>query len=288
VKIRFEQCAGVRVLHIENKFTTAQISLFGGQLLTWQPKQETHPVLWMSPLARFDGNVAIRGGVPLCWPWFDKHPSLPTAPAHGYALLSTWEPDRIEMLDDGRTELLISLPTEAQTGENRCLGLGQTVRFTIGKMLDIELTTRNESAEALTVTDGLHTYFLISDVTKAFVTGLSGCNYVDLLNENGLSYQVGLIAFGEEVGGIFTKCDRVTAIEDSGFSRKISVRSQGSRSIAVWNPGKLTAARVPDLGEQGWRTMVCVETANALENQVMLEPGATHALTARYSLESFI
>jgi D-hexose-6-phosphate mutarotase len=288
VEIRFEQRAGVRVVHIENEFATASISLFGGQLLSWQPKRESQPVLWMSPLAKFDGKAAIRGGVPVCWPWFGKHPSSPTAPAHGYARLSTWDLVRIETLAGGRTEVVMALPRDMRTGDHRHPGLCNSVRIVIGEDLDIQSTTRNESNATLNVTEGLHTYFQVSDVANARVTGLSGCDYVDLLSENRLRHQEGAIDFGEEVGRIFSHCDRASAIEDRGYHRRIVVRSQGSRSIAVWSPGKLTAAKMEDLGEYGWRTMVCVESANALENQIALAPGAIHALAVTYSVETLV
>jgi D-hexose-6-phosphate mutarotase len=284
VKIRFEQRTGVRVVHIENESAVASVSLFGGQLLTWQPKRESQPVLWMSPLARFDGKAAIRGGVPLCWPWFGKHPSSSAAPAHGYARLSTWEIDRIEALADGRTELVMSLPREAQSGEHRHPGLGHTVRLAIGDVLDIDSTTRNDSPEALRVTEGLHTYFQISDVANTQVSGLSGCDYVDLLADNQLRRQEGSIGFGEEVGRIFVHCDKASVIEDRGFKRRIDVSSRGSRSTAVWNPGLQTASKMADLGSESWRTMVCVETANALEDGLTLAVGETHTLSATYSI----
>jgi D-hexose-6-phosphate mutarotase len=286
VKIRFEQRASVRVVHVENDSAIASISLFGGQLLTWQPKREARPVLWMSPLAKFDGKSAIRGGVPLCWPWFGKHPSSSTAPAHGYARLSTWELERIETVADGRTELVMSLPPEARSGEHRHSGLGHTVRLVIGDVLEIDSTTRNDSNETLRVTEGLHTYFQISDVAEAQVSGLSGCDYVDLLADNQLRRQDGSIGFGEEVGRIFLHCDKTAAIEDRGYRRRILVSGRGARSIAVWNPGLHTASKMADLGSEAWRSMVCVETANALDDAIMIPAGQQHTLSVRYAVEA--
>ena len=179
----------------------------------------------------------------------------------------------------------MTLPPLIQTGEYRYPGLCNSVRIVTGEVLDIESTSRNDSDADLSPTEGFHTYFQISDVANAEVTGLSGCDYINLLSANRRCHQTGNILFCEEVGRIFDNCERVTAIEDRGYGRKIVISSQGSRSITVWNLGKVTASKMEDLGEQGWRTMACVESANALENQVTLKPSETHTLTVTYGVE---
>lgn len=172
-RIRIEERApGVRIIHIENDCATASVSLFVGQLLTWQPWEETHPVLWVSSLAQFDRKAAIRGGVPIFWPWFGEHPSSLTAPSHGYARLSVWELDSFEVLPDGRTEVLMTLTPEKQTHKYRYPGLFNTVRIVIGEVLDIQSTSRNDSDADLSLTEGLHTYFHTSDIENAEVTRL--------------------------------------------------------------------------------------------------------------------
>jgi glucose-6-phosphate 1-epimerase len=286
-RIRFEERApGVRIVHIENKAAVAAVSLFGGQLLSWQPRRETQAVLWMSSLAKFDGKTAIRGGVPICWPWFGKHPSSSTATAHGYARLSNWNLEHIDSRDDGSTELVMALPREAQSGENRQPGLGNSIRLVIGDTLDIESTTRNDSKVAQRVTEALHTYFQVSDVAQVQVSGLSGCDYADLLDDNRIRRQDGNIRFGEEVGRIFVRCDKASVIEDSGLRRRIHVTSRGSHSIAVWNPGLHTASKMTDLGSEAWRSMVCVETANVLDDAIDIPAGEQHTLSARYAVEA--
>lgn len=284
-KIHIEELAsGLKVLNVENDLVVASVSLFGGQVLAWQPKSESVPVLWTSPLAKLDGNTAIRGGVPICWPWFGKHPITASAPSHGYARLCTWDLDHVVELDDGRLELLMSLPRTDQLGANRIADLYLAVRILIGVTLEVELTTHNESASPINITEGLHTYFNVSDVENVFVQGLDGCAYVDLTDDDRRSSQSGPITFNGEVGRIFVDCDRATVIEDQKFGRAIHVRGGGSRSIAVWNPGLEVASKMSDLGSEGWRNMVCVETANALENAVLVEPEQQHSLSAIYSV----
>lgn len=276
--------SGVSVIHAANEFSEASISLFGGQVLSWQPKGESVPVLWTSPLAKFDGNTAIRGGVPICWPWFGKHQTEAAAPSHGYARICTWNLDHAVELDDGRLELLMSLPRAAQLGANRIADLYLAVRIVIGVTLEVELTTHNNSASPISITEGLHTYFNVSDVGNVFVQGLDGCAYVDLTDDDRRCGQSGPITFNGEVGRIFVDCDRATVIEDRKLGRAIHVSGAGSRSIAVWNPGLKVASKMSDLGSEGWRNMVCVETANALEDAVLLEPEQQHSLSAIYSV----
>jgi len=285
MQVRFEQLpSGLRTVHIENDLATASISLFGGQVLTWQPKHATDPVLWTSHLARFDAKTAIRGGVPICWPWFGKHPSAAIAPSHGYARLCAWEIDRIASLRDGRAEVVMSLPRSAQSGDHRLAGLSLSARVLIGDSLEVALTTHNKSAASVRITEGFHTYFHVSDIVDVQVTGLNDCEYVDLTDNDRRRHQKGAIAFAGEVGRVFVSCDRTCAIEDRQLGRLIRVASTGSQSIAVWNPGLNTASKMADLGSEGWRTMVCVETANALENAVIIAPGQQHTTSAVYTV----
>lgn len=284
-KISIEELSSeMKVVNIENDLMFASVSLFGGQVLTWQPKSESVPVLWASPLAKFDGNTAIRAGVPICWPWFGKHPTTVSAPSHGYARLCTWNLDHAVELNDGRLELLMSLPRSAQSGSNWIADVYLTVRVVIGGTLEMELTTHNKSASPISITEGLHTYFNVSDVGNVFVRGLDGCAYVDLTDDDQRCTQSGPITFEGEVGRIFVDCDKATIIEDRKFERAIHVQGLGSRSIAVWNPGLEVASKMSDLGSDSWRNMVCVETANARENAVLIEPEQQHSMTAIYSL----
>lgn len=285
VQVRFEELpSGVRIAHIENDSATASISLFGGQVLTWQPKRAADPVLWMSQLAKFDAKNAIRGGVPICWPWFGKHPSAAAAPSHGYARLCAWDLDHITSLVDGRAEVVMSLPQSAQSGDHRLADLSLSARILVGDTLEVALTTHNKSAVPVRVTEGFHTYFHVSDIAGVQVTGLNDCEYVDLIDNDRKRHQAGAIGFAGEVGRVFVSCDRTCTIEDRQLGRVIRVASSGSQSVAVWNPGLNTASKMTDLGSEGWRTMVCVETANALENALVIAPAQQHTTSAIYTV----
>jgi glucose-6-phosphate 1-epimerase len=281
-----ERGPGITVLTVASPLASASVSLFGGQVLAWQPAQTAFPVLWLANAAIFDGRSAIRGGVPICWPWFGPHPVSPGQnPAHGLARIQPWHLDKVSFLPDGTVELTLTISrTVPVDGDLTTLSLTQTIQ--IGTSLDIALSTSNVGSEPTRYSEGLHTYFQVSDVGTVEVGGLEGRIYVDLTAGNQRQTQQGAIRFDGELGRLFLDTADVCVIDDPGFDRRIRVEKTGSLSTAVWNPAERTATTMRDLGPLDWRTMACVETANALENTLTLDPGQTRTMSARYVVES--
>ena len=277
---------GIVVAEIDNSLATATISLEGGHVITWWPKHQSSPVLWVSKLAKFIPGKAIRGGVPICWPWFGAHPTDKKLPGHGYARITPWGVDSVRTLEGGATEIKLTLQENdlslAHWPHSVCL----TATITVGSALTIELTTTNNSDQEITLSEGLHTYFQISDIANISVLGLDGCEYVDLISDNIRRKQVGVITFDGELGRIYVNTKATCVIEDPQLNRRIRIEKSGSLSTAVWNPWEATAAKMDDLGANGWRDMVCVESANAVGNPVAVSLGASHTLVAIYSVES--
>ncbi len=280
---------GAAIFEIRTAHADARISLFGGQVLHWKPTHADREVLWTSPLASLDGSKAIRGGVPVCWPWFGAHPASTSLPAHGLARLAHWRIDRLYLLADGAVELALTLPasevpagaTEEDVGSG--LRLSQTVR--IGQSLSLALTTKNVGSVERRCSEGLHTYFAVDDVSRVQVEGLDGCSYRDLTAGNRVRTQAGPVAFTGETARLFVGTTHACDILDPGLGRRIRVEKSGSQSTAIWNPGRDFASRMADLGPEAWRHMVCVETANALDDAFVLQPGEQRTMTATYSVE---
>ena len=279
---------GVVVAEIDNSLATATVSLYGGQVLDWQPKHQLESVLWMSKLAKFKPGKAIRGGVPICWPWFGAHPSIAWLPAHGYARISPWELFSVSALDNGATEITLVLSDTDLSRNHGPRAIRLSVRITVGASLEVALTTTNEGDQPMVLREGFHTYFKVGDVTKIRVLGLEGAEYLDLLSDNLRRQQNGPVRFDGELGRIYLNNQGTCVIEDPLLRRRIRIVKSGSLSTAVWNPWALTAGKMDDLGPEGWRDMVCVESANALENQVTLVAGASHSITATYSVEKIL
>ena len=285
--LSFKQLAsGIIVAQIDTPLATAIISLHGGQVVEWRPKHQETPVLWVSKLATYTPGKAIRGGVPICWPWFGAHPTSPQLPGHGYARISSWDIAATERMNDGAIRVRLTMQDSEMSLAHFPSSVGLAVQITVGNELTVELTTTNESNQDIVLTEGLHTYFKVGDVSAIEVQGLEGAQYVDLIRGSAITTQEGPIRFDGELGRIFTNSNGTCVIEDQGLGRRIVVSKRGSLSTAVWNPGSHTAIKIVDLGEDEWRDMVCVEGANALENFVTVKSGAAHTHIAVYSAES--
>lgn len=286
-QLRFRQLAdGIVVAEIDNPLATATISLHGGHVVSWQPKHQVEPVLWVSKSVKFIPGKAIRGGVPICWPWFGAHLTDAKLPGHGYARISPWEVVSVHFLDGGATEMTLSLP-DNDSSRLHCANMARlSVRITVGDKLEVALTTSNIGGQEFVLTEGLHTYFQISDIARIRVLGLEGCEYVDLVRENARQQQVGPVLFEGELGRIYGNTKATCVIEDVPFNRRIIVEKSGSLSTAVWNPWAEKAATMDDVSLGGWREMVCVESANALGNVVTVKAYETHTMTAIYSVEN--
>jgi D-hexose-6-phosphate mutarotase len=276
---------GVVVAEIDNSLALATVSLYGGHVVSWRPKHQVEPVLWVSKLVQFKPGKAIRGGVPICWPWFGAHPSNTKLPAHGYARISPWEVVSVRALDNGATEITLALSDTELSRAHGPRAVRLSVRITVGATLEVALTTTNGGDQPMVLSEGLHTYFKVGDVTNISVLGLDGSEYVDLLRDNLRCQQVGPVRFDGELGRIYVNNQATCVIEDPLLRRRIRIEKSGCLSTAVWNPWTLTAAKMDDLGPEGWRDMVCVESANALENQITVAAGASHTITATYSAE---
>lgn len=277
---------GMPVVQVSNTHCTGAIALQGAQLLNWTPRAQEAPVIWLSPLAKFGPGKSVRGGVPICWPWFGPHGGEPGFPAHGFARSAAWEPIEAQSLDGGATRLGFRLvPTDAsQTLWPHATPL--EIRYTLGEALEIELLTRNASDAPVVIGEALHTYFAVSDVRGVTVEGLDGCEYLDKVDGGQRKRQAGAIAFTGETDRVYLGTGADCLIVDPGLKRRIRIEKQGSRSTVVWNPWDEKARRLGDMAEDGHLGMVCVESGNAAEDVAAVPPGGEHRLWARYSVEA--
>lgn len=274
---------GLPVAQVSAPGGSAVISLSGGHVMTWHPAGEK-PVLWLSGYAKFAPGKSIRGGIPVCWPWFGPHATDSTFPAHGFARTSPWHVVSAEAMGDSVVlvlELDQSDATRALWPHDCHAGL----RITVGRELRLELATENRGNGALVISEALHTYFAVSDIRRVPVLGLAGCAYVDKVDGGQRKTQDGAIVIGGEVDRVYVDTDSDCLIEDAGLGRRIRISKTGSGSTVVWNPWIAKAEKMGDFGPDGHLGMVCVESGNALENAVTVAPGVTHVLTAVYSVE---
>lgn len=215
--------SGIVVAQIDTPLATAIISLHGGQVVEWRPKHQETPVLWVSKLATFAPGKAIRGGVPICSPWFGAHPTSPKLPGHGCACISSWDIAATERMNDGAIRVRLTMQDSEMGLVHFPRSVGLAVQITVGSELTVELTTTNESNQDIVLTEGLHTYFKVADVSAIEVQGLEGAQYVDLIRGSAIAVQDGPISFDSELGRIFTNSNGTCVIEDQGLGRRIVV-----------------------------------------------------------------
>ena len=274
---------GIPVIDIRNKFATAVISLQGAHVLSWTPEGQEN-VIWLSEDASFAPGKSVRGGIPICWPWFGAHESDSGLPAHGLARTAMWQIRSTEELEGGRTR--ITFTTTPQPDNQHMWPADTTVQYmvTIGKTLEMELVTRNNGSAHITIGQALHTYFNIGDIDKVSLHGLEGDSYLDKLEGFAKTYQRGPVIIQGEIDRVYIDTARQCAIDDKSFKRSITINKCGSHSTVVWNPWKETAEKLGDMGEEGYRKMLCVESCNAADDVVTIAPGKAHHLWVQYQV----
>ena len=277
---------GLVVARIANSYAQTAIALQGAHVMAFQPNGE-RPVIWMSPAAQLAPGKSMRGGVPVCWPWFGAHATESNFPAHGFARTVPWQIAASEALPDGGTRVTLDLPQSAMPTAQWPHACRLQLVVTVGKTLALELITENTGNAAFEISEALHTYFAISDVDNIRITGLEGCAYLDKVDDFRRKTQSGAVTVTSEVDRVYINTEADCLIEDRGLKRRIRIAKRGSRSTVVWNPWIEKTMKMGDLGsDTGYRGMVCVESANAAENTISVAPGATHSLCVMYSTEA--
>jgi len=264
---------GLRYIELLCNGAEAHVYLHGAHVLHYQPAGQA-PVLWTSQKSYFEANKPIRGGIPVCWPWFGAHPSDTTRPAHGSVRLVEWKPVASSATANATT-LTLRCPDSRE--------IQATVELTVvlADSLTVTLTTTNTGTSPMSFSEALHTYFAVSDIRTVSIIGLDGQQYIDAVPAERVNRtQTGPITFTEETDRIYTNNASECTILDPGMKRRILVSKEGSRSTVVWNPWIAKAARLPDYGDDEYPEMVCVETANCGPNTLNLASGQTHAITA--------
>lgn len=270
---------GLPVVALRNEFGAVTVSLYGAHVLSYTTAAG-EPVLWLSDKAVFERSKPIRGGVPVCWPWFGAHQQDSEKPAHGFARICEWElldAHSGENAEGGWIEL--RLVDSQQTRALWPYPFELIYRVSLGRDgLRLTLRTQNKGAEAFSVTTALHSYFGLASIDAASVLGLEGVDYLDQLDDLSRKTQEGLVKFDREVDRIYVNAPSKTWIDGAISGRRIEIQSQGSRSTVVWNPWIDKAKRMSDFGDTEYKEMLCVETANAGPDAIVVSPDQAHEL----------
>jgi glucose-6-phosphate 1-epimerase len=275
---------GLLVAKVANRQAEAMIALSGGHVMTWNPLGE-RPVLWLSGFAKFAPGKSIRGGVPVCWPWFGNHASESSFPGHGFARTVPWSVVRSEALADGATRLTLRIEQGDATRAQWPHASEAESVITIGRELRFELITRNLSDAPFVIGEALHTYFAVSDIRHCPIEGLDGVTYLDKVDDWKRKPQQGAIRIDGEVDRGYLDTAGDCRIVDPGWGRAIRIRKENAKTTVVWNPGAAKAEKMGDFGPDGHLGMVCVESGNAFDNLVTVPAAGEHRMAATYSIE---
>ncbi|MDX8410819.1 MAG: D-hexose-6-phosphate mutarotase, partial [Mariprofundaceae bacterium] len=259
------------------------IALQGAQVTAFQPRGQ-EPVFWTQAGCRFEAGSSMRSGIPVCWPWFGPHPSDAGKPAHGFVRTALLTLKQTQALADGSTQIRFGLRDDEATQALWPHAFELELIATVGPELCVELRTRNSGGEAFTITEALHTYFSVADVTKVSIQGLDGCGFIDKLDDQGLKLQSGAIEISAETDRVYLDTTADCTIEDPGLHRLIRIAKAGSHSTVVWNPWVAKAANM-GYAEGEYLGMLCVETANADKNVVTVPPASEHCMQFIISVE---
>ncbi len=269
---------------IDAEEASAELYLYGGQVTHFQPHGEK-PILWLSPDAIYKHGTPIRGGIPIIWPWFGKHPKFTGLPNHGEARIQHWEVIRTGLGEEG--EVTIALRLESRGGENACWPYPYELvhEVTVGRTLTVRLTAHNRGLRPCLINIAFHTYFRVGDVSRVAIDGFDGRFYEDQVDEMKSKKQVGPVRIGFEIDRVYIDGDSEIFINDSAWERRIRIDTYDSDAAVVWNPWIEKAGAMIDFPDEGFRDMVCVETGNLALDARGLLPGTAHVIQAIIGLE---
>ncbi|MDF2439883.1 MAG: glucose-6-phosphate 1-epimerase [Abditibacteriota bacterium] len=276
--VRFDNGRGnLPKLVIENEHATAEIYLHGAHLTHWQPSGQ-EPVLWTSEQSVFASGQAVRGGVPICFPWFGANTSDPDAPLHGLARLMDWKLLSAVESDEGTIVTL----TPEQPHESQGWPRGCEARFaiTVGAKLEMLFVVANTDDESIAYEIALHTYFAVGDAMQIEISGTQNQKYFDKAAGSDAEQDGSPIRISAETDRVYFDSNATCVLHDPVLKRDITVSKDGSLTTVVWNPWVDKAATMADFGDDEWKQMVCIETANAGRNAITLAPGESHSTTA--------
>ncbi|MCD0501884.1 D-hexose-6-phosphate mutarotase [Bordetella petrii] len=274
---------------------SALVAQQGAQLLSYTPAGG-RPLVWLSEQAHLRPGAPVRGGVPVCWPWFAVYGRNPQAvrdsvtapadaPSHGWVRQADWQLAAQRSAGD-TAELEFNFaagPGFAPGWSHQAL---LTLQMRFGRDLVLALSVRNLGERPFTTALALHTYLAVSDSQRVEILGLEGRDYLDMAQQWSRHGQRGPITFQGETDRLYLDTSAPVTLHDHGWRREVRLRATGSRSTVVWNPGTVKAQRLDDMADEAWRHMACVETARVLDDAMTVAPGATETMALSISLRS--
>jgi glucose-6-phosphate 1-epimerase len=264
---------------VSNKYGDADICLYGAHVTSFRPRAQMD-LLWMSDESNFEGGKPIRGGIPVCFPWFGPHKTDSNKPQHGFARLMYWEVVSTSTNAAAESVVKLQLTSSEETKEHWPHDFKAEITFVVGKKLTETLKVTNTSGEPFEYTCALHTYYSLSALESITIEGLQGLTYYNQLTGEKEIQEEEKLEITEALTRHYLNTESAVIIDDSAFRRRIKVDKAGSKVTTVWNPGAEASEKIADLPDDGYETFVCVEATNAFDYPVHLNPGESFETSA--------
>jgi glucose-6-phosphate 1-epimerase len=267
---------GLPKVTIATPNAVGEMYLHGAHVTGWQPRGAER-VLFVSSKSHWESGRAIRGGVPICFPWFGNKADNPQAPAHGFVRTTEWQLESIGQSGDAVT---VSMFTGSNDDTKKWWPADFRLfhRATFGAQLILELALTNTGTSPLRFEEALHAYFRVGQIDKARVQGLNDVEYLDKTDSNRKKTQRGLIEIVSETDRVYLNTAGAIELQDQSLGRRVAVVKENSLNTVVWNPWIEKAKAMADFGDAEWRQMICIEASNVADCAVQLEPGQQHTM----------
>jgi len=273
---------GLLKVTITSPEAAGEIYLHGAHVTSWKPAG-SEEALFLSSQSRWQEGSAIRGGVPICFPWFGGKADDPKAPAHGFVRTKAWQ---LESIAQAGGAVTVSMFTESSEDTKKWwpADFRLIYRATFGSELTLELEVTNTGRTPARFEEALHAYHRIGDIAKARVRGLDTARYLDKTDSNREKTQQGEIVIASETDRVYLNTTSAVELDDPVLRRRTRVAKENSRTTVIWNPWAEKAHSLSDLPDDEWKKMICIETSNVSDCAVNLAPGQQHKMKAVVSL----
>ena len=275
---------GLPCVQVSSPRASGEIYLHGAHVTSWKPAGNEE-VLYLSSKSKWQDGAAIRGGVPVCFPWFSARADDPRSPAHGLVRTKSWQLEGITHADH---DVTVALSTSADDATRKTWFGDYHLLFcaTFGEQLRLEIIVTNRGTSSFRFEEALHSYFRVANIAGAKLRGLNGAGFIDKTDAKREKHQHGDVLISAETDRVYLKTFSTVEIEDPAARRRVLVAKEESRDTVLWNPWSEKAKKMSDVGADEWRQFVCVETCNVGDHAVNLAPAQAHTMSALISVSA--
>ncbi|WP_372773692.1 D-hexose-6-phosphate mutarotase [Mangrovibacterium sp.] len=272
-------------INVSNKYADADICLYGAHVTSFRPVR-TMEMLYMSPETSYEVGKPIRGGIPVCFPWFGPHKTDSNLPQHGFGRLMYWNVLSTASLPNGETEIKLGLNSSEETKAFWPFDFEAVLNMVIGAKMTVSLEVKNSSTESFSYTCALHSYFAVSDLAHIQIEGLQGLTYFNQLTGNNDQQNEEILHVNEGLTRHYLDTESAVVLADEAYRRRIKIEKSGSKVTTVWNPGEAACAGIGDIPDDGFANFVCIEATNAFNFPITLAAGESFTTTQIFGLEN--